>query len=413
MTTEKNLIFITSDEDLIHEISLKKSQNTHLIDLDTGKPIIPTLTKHKSKSTNSICIICGDRAIGYNYNVLSCASCKAFFHRYAHENLETMQCLKGKNQCQIDYKVNRKCFYCRLNKCLLMGMRKDLILNQKQIQEKRKDSKTIQSTQQFNEIDQFLMNINENDINEILHEDLILINNIKSSFLSIFENQYQSLPESIDFSTDAASAIISWAQFDSEIALETIRFFRQINQFENLHSDDRFILIKYHLFSIMLIRKSFNYRPTNLRNSIEINKEKERYTRMNALFNVSNDLQNQMDSFICLIIEYTEHDPILLSILLIISLFSPTLSLNLDEPLFKDSLSIYQAQNFYINILWNYLIQNQNERIVYKKFLQLITIIFRVQLISVTSRKFIRDYLISTNSVHQITELMQTILHIS
>lgn len=31
-----------------------------------------------------ICVICGDRAIGYNYNVLSCGSCKAFFRRNAH-----------------------------------------------------------------------------------------------------------------------------------------------------------------------------------------------------------------------------------------------------------------------------------------------------------------------------------------
>ncbi len=32
------------------------------------------------------CDICGDRAIGFNYNVLSCASCKAFFRRNANQN---------------------------------------------------------------------------------------------------------------------------------------------------------------------------------------------------------------------------------------------------------------------------------------------------------------------------------------
>ena len=35
--------------------------------------------KVSKKSTNLVCNICGDRAIGYNYDVLSCASCKAFF----------------------------------------------------------------------------------------------------------------------------------------------------------------------------------------------------------------------------------------------------------------------------------------------------------------------------------------------
>jgi hypothetical protein len=34
-----------------------------------------------------ICNICGDRALGFNYDVLSCGSCKAFFHRNAHLDL--------------------------------------------------------------------------------------------------------------------------------------------------------------------------------------------------------------------------------------------------------------------------------------------------------------------------------------
>jgi hypothetical protein len=33
-----------------------------------------------------ICAICGDQAIGFNYDVLSCASCKAFFRRNANQN---------------------------------------------------------------------------------------------------------------------------------------------------------------------------------------------------------------------------------------------------------------------------------------------------------------------------------------
>ena len=33
-----------------------------------------------------ICAICGDTAIGFNYDVLSCASCKAFFRRNANQN---------------------------------------------------------------------------------------------------------------------------------------------------------------------------------------------------------------------------------------------------------------------------------------------------------------------------------------
>jgi hypothetical protein len=33
-----------------------------------------------------VCTICGDQAIGFNYDVVSCASCKAFFRRNASQN---------------------------------------------------------------------------------------------------------------------------------------------------------------------------------------------------------------------------------------------------------------------------------------------------------------------------------------
>lgn len=35
------------------------------------------------KMANKICRVCGDRALGYNFNVVSCESCKAFFRRNA------------------------------------------------------------------------------------------------------------------------------------------------------------------------------------------------------------------------------------------------------------------------------------------------------------------------------------------
>lgn len=32
---------------------------------------------------NKKCIVCGDKALGYNFNALTCESCKAFFRRNA------------------------------------------------------------------------------------------------------------------------------------------------------------------------------------------------------------------------------------------------------------------------------------------------------------------------------------------
>lgn len=39
-----------------------------------------------ARETNKICGVCGDRALGYNFNAVSCESCKAFFRRNALKN---------------------------------------------------------------------------------------------------------------------------------------------------------------------------------------------------------------------------------------------------------------------------------------------------------------------------------------
>ena len=39
-------------------------------------------TKNGEKS-NKVCSVCGDKALGYNFNAVTCESCKAFFRRNA------------------------------------------------------------------------------------------------------------------------------------------------------------------------------------------------------------------------------------------------------------------------------------------------------------------------------------------
>ncbi|CAF5058402.1 unnamed protein product, partial [Rotaria sp. Silwood1] len=154
------MIIITSDENLIRQVASNKNENAYIINLDNNMNnlnFFPELTrkdqvykrtsditdhnqskpvKTRKKSIDLICTICGDRAIGYNYAVLSCASCKAFFIE-----MKKFKCLTNHGQCIIDYKISRKYYRCRLERCFAMGMRKDLLLTQEEIQQ-RKDSRT-------------------------------------------------------------------------------------------------------------------------------------------------------------------------------------------------------------------------------------------------------------------------------
>uniref|UniRef100_A0A672PAK8 Nuclear receptor subfamily 6 group A member 1-B-like n=1 Tax=Sinocyclocheilus grahami TaxID=75366 RepID=A0A672PAK8_SINGR len=71
------------------------------------------------------CLICGDRASGLHYGIISCEGCKGFFKRSIC-NKRIYRCNRDKN-CQMSRKQRNRCQYCRLQKCLQMGMNRKAI----------------------------------------------------------------------------------------------------------------------------------------------------------------------------------------------------------------------------------------------------------------------------------------------
>ncbi|KAK3107798.1 hypothetical protein FSP39_022420, partial [Pinctada imbricata] len=76
------------------------------------------------------CLVCGDKALGYNFNAVSCESCKAFFRRNAHKTIRG----RCEGKCDVTTESRSFCKRCRLAKCFSVGMRKDMILNEEQKQ---------------------------------------------------------------------------------------------------------------------------------------------------------------------------------------------------------------------------------------------------------------------------------------
>ncbi|KAG9354547.1 hypothetical protein JZ751_001258 [Albula glossodonta] len=87
----------------------------------SGNPV--TLTKH-------ICAICGDRSSGKHYGVYSCEGCKGFFKRTVRKDL-SYTCRDNK-VCQIDKRQRNRCQYCRYQKCLAMGMKREAVQEERQ-----------------------------------------------------------------------------------------------------------------------------------------------------------------------------------------------------------------------------------------------------------------------------------------
>ncbi len=107
-------------------------------------------------------------------------------------------------------------------------------------------------------------------------EDLLVIQNIESSFSSIFQNKCNGFTNLIDFS-NRTSKLISCLQFNNEIAHRLIKFCRSINGFEDLDADDRFIMIKYNLLPLFCI--STCHRPKQTTGSLSDQEEEEEAKR--------------------------------------------------------------------------------------------------------------------------------------
>ncbi|XP_067868121.1 retinoic acid receptor RXR-alpha-A isoform X2 [Heterodontus francisci] len=117
--------------------------------------ILPHSSNCPLSLTKHICAICGDRSSGKHYGVYSCEGCKGFFKRTVRKDL-TYTCRDNKD-CIIDKRQRNRCQYCRYQKCLAMGMKREgMGADFRAVQEERQRGKDrneneVESTSSANE----------------------------------------------------------------------------------------------------------------------------------------------------------------------------------------------------------------------------------------------------------------------
>ncbi|KAG8451408.1 hypothetical protein GDO86_003573, partial [Hymenochirus boettgeri] len=95
----------------------------------TGSLNTSTLSVKASESEDNdpdeekLCAVCGDKANGYHFHVLTCEGCKGFFRRSISKGLQ-FSCPFTRT-CPVTKAKRRQCQACRLQKCINVGMRKD------------------------------------------------------------------------------------------------------------------------------------------------------------------------------------------------------------------------------------------------------------------------------------------------
>jgi hypothetical protein len=78
-----------------------------------------------SRNGEKQCRICGDRATGLHYGIISCEGCKGFFKRSIC-NRRVYRCSRDK-MCLMSRKQRNRCQFCRLKRCLEAGMNRKAI----------------------------------------------------------------------------------------------------------------------------------------------------------------------------------------------------------------------------------------------------------------------------------------------
>ncbi|XP_066547049.1 nuclear receptor subfamily 4 group A member 3 isoform X2 [Amia ocellicauda] len=91
---------------------------------DSGLPSPPGRAS-SSGSGEGTCAVCGDNAACQHYGVRTCEGCKGFFKRTVQKNAKYV-CLASKN-CPVDKRRRNRCQYCRFQKCLSVGMVKEVV----------------------------------------------------------------------------------------------------------------------------------------------------------------------------------------------------------------------------------------------------------------------------------------------
>eukprot|EP00062_Callorhinchus_milii_P008545 gi/632951361/ref/XP_007891253.1/ PREDICTED: COUP transcription factor 1 isoform X2 [Callorhinchus milii] len=89
-----------------------------------GQPGTEKQPSQQQQQQQIECVVCGDKSSGKHYGQFTCEGCKSFFKRSVRRNL-TYTCRANRN-CPIDQHHRNQCQYCRLKKCLKVGMRREV-----------------------------------------------------------------------------------------------------------------------------------------------------------------------------------------------------------------------------------------------------------------------------------------------
>ncbi|UJR22699.1 hypothetical protein I4U23_025735 [Adineta vaga] len=382
----------------------------------------------RKKPEGLICSICEGPAHGYNFDAITCESCKAFFRRNALRTNDKFKCRASDGNCIVTVTTRKRCKACRLAKCFEKGMRADWILtDEERLNKRRKIEENrqlrrliypdpIESDEQ-SDIDLKTEPIDDEDSQALYVPcvlsvgDLLKIEQMKQAYDDSV--RLTSLPPEIPQYPYTARINAPWEMMNLPMNLQTTRlitYFKLIPEFLSLNEHDKLILIKHNTFTLVFIRSVLVYDPV-ADTYHEPGVDDCLFSGKDMIQCFSLHQYHQSTRCVCRLVEASNSDRTIIQIFLIVMLLSKGSAIctytNECEPIANDILSILQTQNHFIDLLWKYCENNFGSKKTIDIWAKLVFASIEAHLQSFNTRY---NYVRHDDVAEQLVPLMKSVI---
>ncbi|CAF3684405.1 unnamed protein product [Rotaria sordida] len=403
------------------QLSRKRSLSIHKSQRVDKKYSGPTGKRYKALLT---CVVCNGDAHGYNFDAISCESCKAFFRRNALRSLDKLKC-RGNGCCTVTFNIRKRCKRCRLEKCLATGMRKEWILSDKEKAEKRAKIEENRRLKQINDNDQESHQFEKResktdddlslDISPLLNQSILndfdwfSIKFIQDCFTEAVRlNQIAGI--SFYPSTQPIESTIELFRVPLYISsMRLITYIKQVNEFQQLDKEEQVYLVKLNLLTICFLHSIFIYDPRtdcyHEQDTIDpLFSGKDWIKTLNKKFHIEmRQMRNDL-------IDIFQADDIIIKLFYLILLFSNQMSSNQSTQCLLtpnvDKLSILKAQNVFVDLVYRYCLHRYGSHQAPILFSQYVNKLMKIVQLVEEVKCTINNYI----DIRELSPLMQSLI---
>uniref|UniRef100_A0A672L827 Oxysterols receptor LXR-alpha-like n=1 Tax=Sinocyclocheilus grahami TaxID=75366 RepID=A0A672L827_SINGR len=309
---------------------------------------------------NEVCSVCGDKASGFHYNVLSCEGCKGFFRRSVIKGAQ-YSC-KNLGRCEMDMYMRRKCQQCRLRKCREAGMLEQCVLSEEQIRLKKmkKQEESTSAVAAPSPVP---------EMPPLAPEQQEMIEKLVAMQKQCNKRSFLDRPKVTPWplSQDPLNREVRQQRFAhfTELAImsvqEIVDFAKQLPGFLELTREDQIALLKTSTIEIMLLETSRRYNPAieSITFLKDFSYNKEDFAKAGLQLEFINPIFEFSKGMNDLHLDEAEY-----ALLIAINIFSA------DRPNVQDHELVERLQQPYVDALHSYIrIKRPNDHLMFPRML--------------------------------------------